>query len=490
MNQRRCSAFAKILLAVGLWLAPATSLAQSSGPPLAAHTVPTMAPTANVAVEHAAVAKALHAPSWLTLHLTHRVHGELLQASFRQASNGADSFALWQRTIVLATLGRGPGSITVEAMDARGWTDTDTLANNTMVNPLDILQANVAVTAGSTLRKGDLLKVTLGRMTLDVGNRRLVARNRFRNTINAFNGLDVEWHPHGKADSHALRVFAVVPVLRRPTDTTALANGELRIDRENTNAVLTGVWHNHKVASAALELYALGFAERDGTLPTANRRLVTFGTRFFRGRAPRSVDFEVEAMTQLGHSHATNDAKDVTDLPHRAAAAHGEVGYTLRHPVAPRLSGFIDVASGDGSPNDGKNGRFDPLFGARRFDLGPTGSFGALARSNLLSPGVRIDAARGKNIAGFVAYRPAWLASAKDSWTGANLRDKTGDAGRFIGQQIEASLRYDLARYFLSFELGGVLLVTGDFAKTITATSATPLRDATTYGYAMATLAL
>lgn len=451
---------------------------------------PAKSATSKPAAPPAPLAKALHVPAWLTLHLTHRMHGELLRDSFRQASNNADSLALWQRTIITATSTHGPGSITVEALDARTWTDSATLANNTMVNPLDILQANVAVTAGSTLRKGDSLKVTLGRMTLDVGNRRLIARNRFRNTINAFNGLDVEWHPRGKADSHALRVFAVVPVLRRPTDSTALADGELRVDRENTNAVLTGVWHNQKVASAALELYALGFAERDGTLPTANRRLVTFGTRWFRGRAPTSLDFEIEAMAQLGRSHASNDGKDITDLAHRAAAFHGEVGYTLRHALAPRLSGFIDVASGDGSPTDGNNGRFDPLFGARRFDLGPTGSFGALARSNLLSPGVRVDAAHGKQLAGFIAYRPAWLASAKDSWTGANLRDKTGDAGRFIGQQIEASVRYDLTRYFLSLELGGAVLVTGDFAKTVTATTATPLRDATKYGYAMATIAL
>ncbi len=456
-------------------VAPASSLAQVSS---------------NTAAPPAPLAAVLHPPSWLTLHLTHRVHGELLRDSFRQANHGPDSFALWQRTILLATITDGPGSLSLEAMDARGWTDTDTLANNTMVNPIDLLQANLALTAKHALRQGDSLRVTLGRMTLDVGNRRLVARNRFRNTINGFNGVDALWQPRGKADSHALRVFAVVPVLRRPTDSMALADGELRIDRENTNAVLTGVWHNQNVAGAALEFYALGFAERDGTLATSNRRLLTLGTRVVRNKAPGKVDFEVEAMAQLGRSHASTDATDITDLAHRAAAAHGEVGYTLRHALAPRLSTFIDAATGDGSPTDGKNGRFDPLFGARRFDLGPTGSFGALARSNLLSPGVRVDAAHGKRVAGFVAYRPAWLASAKDSWTGGNLRDKSGDAGRFIGQQFEASVRYDLPRYFLSLELGGAILVPGDFAKTVTATSATPVRDATKYGYAMATLAL
>ena len=498
MSLRRCVLVANVAVSLAVMVAPSASHAQSRTPatplpppPNASSATPTTtAASEKTLAAPTRLAKTAHLPAWLSLHLNHRVVGEVLRDSFRQASNGPDSISLWQRTILLASIHRGPGSVTLEAMDARGWTDTDSLANNTMVNPLDILQANVGLSADNVLRTGDALAVTFGRMTLDIGNRRLVARNRFRNTINAFNGIDVLWHPRGKTDSLALRVFAVVPVLRRPSDSVALADGELRLDRENTNALLTGIWHNQRFADASLEVYALGYAERDGTLATANRRLLTLGTRFFRSHAPHLVDFEIEILTQRGHSHATSDATDITDLSHRASAFHGEVGYTLRQPYAPRLSAFLDFASGDGDPTDGRNGRFDPLFGARRFDLGPTGSFGALSRSNLISPGLRVDAAHDKRLVGFVAYRPAWLATARDSWTSASLRDKTGAAGRFIGQQIEASLRYELPRYFLSLELGGALLVPGSFSKTVTATSATPLRAVTKFAYAMVTLAL
>lgn len=44
----------------------------------------------------------------------------------------------------------------------------------------------------------------------------------------------------------------------------------------------------------------------------------------------------------------------------------------------------------------GDYGRFDTLFGMSRADLAPAGLYNAIIRSNLVSPGVRVEAAPDK----------------------------------------------------------------------------------------------
>ena len=53
------------------------------------------------------------------------------------------------------------------------------------------------------------LRLRGGRITMDVGSRRFVARNRFRNTINGFTGFDAQW---SSDEGHTLRAFYTLPV--------------------------------------------------------------------------------------------------------------------------------------------------------------------------------------------------------------------------------------------------------------------------------------
>jgi hypothetical protein len=64
----------------------------------------------------------------------------------------------------------------------------------------------------------------------------------------------------------------------------------------------------------------------------------------------------------------------------------------------------------------------------------------------------------------FIAHRLYWLAEDKDSWTAANLRDRTGNTSSFIGQQVELLTRYDF-NSSLNFEAGWAHLFKGAFAK-------------------------
>ena len=78
------------------------------------------------------------------------------------------------------------------------------------------------------------------------------------------------------------------------------------------------------------------------------------------------------------------------DLDHFAHFHHLSLGYSFDVPWSPRLSLHYDYASGDDDPSDGDNSRYDTLFGSRRFDYGPTSIYGAFARSNINTPGVRL----------------------------------------------------------------------------------------------------
>lgn len=150
---------------------------------------------------------------------------------------------------------------------------------------------------------------------------------------------------------------------------------------------------------------------------------------------------------------------------------------------APRLTLQYDYASGDGDPNDDRNGRFDTLYGARRFEFGPTGIFGVLARSNISSPGGGIELSPRPGWSLMAAYRAAWLASRRDALTTNGVRDPEGESGSFIGHLLETSLRVSLLPGNLGLELGGAHLFAGELL-----TSQTPAVDDTTYGYVQTTL--
>ncbi|MGR9108196.1 MAG: alginate export family protein, partial [Gammaproteobacteria bacterium] len=200
-------------------------------------------------------------------------------------------------------------------------------------------------------------------------------------------------------------------------------------------------------------------------IATANRNLSTPGIRWFRIPQVNEFDFELESAVQTGTSHASTSASDTRNLDHLAYFGHVALGYTFEVPWSPRLVLQYDYASGDENPFDGKNGRFDTLFGARRFEFGPTSLWGAFARSNINTPGIRTELKPTANLSGYIAYRSFWLAEKRDAWTGAGLQDPTGRSGSFIGQQIEASLRWNAIQNLLTLETGWAHLFKGRFAK-------------------------
>jgi hypothetical protein len=369
------------------------------------------------------------------------------------------------RTLLSAELRFLPLVVGVELEDSRIWASGTTPLNTTLVDPLELLQGYVGLRGENVLARGDAASLTAGRMTLDLGSRRLVARNEFRNTINAFTGLDLQWTSPAR---DVLRAFAVMPIVRLPSDPKGLSDHRIELDRENVDALFWAAFFQSRplAAQVTVEAYVLGLHERDSSIaPSSNRRLSTPGVRVLRPPTPGELDFQLEVMGQFGRSRASAAATDTTDLDHLAFSLHASSGFRFDVPWGPRLVLQYDHATGDSSPGNGANNRFDPLFGARRFEFGPTGLYGAIARSNVSSPGVRFEVQPYRTVDAFAAYRLVWLASARDAWTTAALRDPTGEAGSFVGQQVEARVRWNVLPRNLSFDLGGAVFVRGEFAK-------------------------
>ena len=399
---------------------------------------------------------ALGVPGWLSITGSYRLRYEHMDKTFRIVGPDQDELLVSRlRLHARATGERFYGGIEVE--DARAWLDQDlTPVGTDDVNALEPLR----VYAGY---RTDKLDVQVGRMTMDVGSRRFVARNRTRNTTNAFTGINARWT---LAEGRGLQAFLTMPVARLPNnlERDRLRNNKFELDQEHAERTFWGLYLSgvRLAADTDTDWYVLGIQEKDRPgLPTRNRDFVTAGLRV--RKATDTWAFEFETAYQSGTTRATLLPSDVTDLDHRAWFAHAELSSDLAGRWDPSLIFRLDYASGDKDPDDGEFNRFDTLFGARRWEFGVTGIYGVFARSNIVSPGVGI---RMKPTPAFdmrIDYRPGWLASDRDFLTTAALRDRDGNSGSFIGHQVEARVRWAPPSGNLSVDFSTAYLRKGEF---------------------------
>lgn len=394
---------------------------------------------------------AQEAASPFSIGASMRVRVESLDGQFRPTGPESDTMVSLKTTLD-ASYDAGPASFNAELWDARAWgQDVRSSAGTGEVNALELVQANLRVKLAGKSR------LTLGRFTLDLGSRRLVSRQRFRNTTNAFTGahLALEGRSGRKLD-----LIFTLPHIRLPDDAASIRADEIKWDRESTDLMFFG---GHATLPGILggiaEPYAYGLIERDAPgYATRNRRLATFGTRLFRKPASEKWDHDIEGAYQTGSIRGSVSASDVTDLDVSAWFVHAEAGRTLTGAWKPRIAVQFDAASGN-SGKAGKFTRFDTLYGARRFEFGPTGLFGALGRANIVSPSIRLEVIPSKRTDAFLALRSAWAQSARDSFSSTGVRDAGGASGRFAGHQIEARLRHWIVPGRLQVDTGGAVLV-------------------------------
>jgi hypothetical protein len=380
---------------------------------------------------------------------------ESLDGQFRAGRAGGDQiFAV--RTLAHAAIAAGDLRIGAELEDSRQeLADGGTPLSTSEVNAAELLQAYLRWEAADLVGPGARSTLTIGRQTMDIGSRRLVARNAYRNTVNAFSGADLQVIA---ADGMQIRAFYLLPVKRLPDDAASLLDNDARFDEEDADVSFWGLYASSPKLpwGDAGEIFLFGLDD-DST----SRDLHTVGVRLSRPKATGRFDYQIESAVQWGDSRAT--ATGATRLDHLAHFQHAEVGYSSDLPWKPRLIAQFDYASGDHDPADDDNNRFDTLFGARRFDFGPSGIYGAFARSNLATPGWRLEIRPANAVSLVIAHRACWLASDRDAWTTAGVVDPSGRSGSFLGQQLEAWLQWQLIPGNVEIETGAARLFHGDF---------------------------
>lgn len=407
-------------------------------------------------------ALAAESPDGLAISGAMRLRYEAIGGQLRVGFNPSDDLVNL-RTNILAQYRKADVEVAVELYDSRVWGDhIGTPVSTNEVNAFEPVQAYVAGTFHDPIGRDSKLTLTAGRMMLNPGSRRLVAADDYRNTTNGYTGLRADLIAKG---GWKATVIYTLPQIRLPDDLDDVRSAKVRLDKESFDLVLWGgqISRARLLGPATLELTYFHLGERDDPgRPTRDRSLDTFGGRMIAEPKAAHFDYEVEAFYQTGPASssvaATAQKQDVS-----ASFVHADVGYSFPGPWKPRLSVEYDRASGD-KPG-GKIGRFDTLFGMRRADLAPSGLYNALARTNIETLGLRLEAAPTKRVDGFAAYRPMWLAARGDSFSSTGVRDASGGSGDFAGHQVEVRLRYWLVPARLRFEFDGLLLAKGRFLR-------------------------
>jgi hypothetical protein len=423
------------------WRASFAALLAAAGVPLSAQAQsPTQAEPRELAdaINHGnsgqwnrVLHRALGLPEWLDLAVEHRTRFEYLAHPFRRDEPERQSQIPHRTRLRLGADGFGPLRFLAELQNAQVRSAADDDFTGGQIDELDVLQLLVGATQPDLFGSGLRADVQAGRLSLDFGGRRLISRNGTRNTVNAFDGVHAQL---GSEDlSWRVRSFFVQPVEILPE----------AFDDESShrNRLWGASFEDQRLDWLHFDTYYFGLRDRAGD---PQRKLDTAGARVRRPAQAGQLDYELELMGQLGE-------RGPRELS--AFAGHAELGYSFARAWSPRLVLQLEYASGTADPDGEKTHAFDPLYGSRRFDLMPTAIFGAFRRTNIISPGVRLQLSPRRDLRVQLKARHWQLAQPSDGFAGSRLVDASGSAGRDLGSEFELQMQWN-ATPWLSFDVG------------------------------------
>ncbi|MDB4423462.1 alginate export family protein [bacterium] len=341
---------------------------------------------------------------WLHLGFQHRSRIENFDNFYRRPSLPSDWgyfgrhwFYLGIRDIL------DPFRFTVELEDSRREGFDNFPFSARQDNHTDFLQAYTELYFEDGLF-GQPTSLQVGRFSFDAVDRRLIARNRFRNSANTFDGVRLRFGDD--KSPWVATVFATRPVEAR---------GGSFDDRSREERAFYGAYATLRSCSPALVLEPYYFYLDDERIPVRGRTLHTAGIHAY-GAFGDGFDYDVTATAQWG---------ELNGLDHFAYFFHGEIGRTFDHPWKPRVSAWLNYGSGDDDPNDDDSERFTELFGAPFGLYGFTRYFTA---ENTVSPVLGLSFKPTDDVKVELYLRSYSLASDTDAWVRGGRRDTTGSA--------------------------------------------------------------
>lgn len=332
----------------------------------------------------------------------------------------------------------GNWNAVAEIEDSRAYLDeNDPTLKSSQVNTLEPVQLYITYKGISEV----IDSVTIGRVTLDHGSRRLIGRTRFRNATNSFEGALINaswsgWHVRG---------FYLLPLTRFPLDSASIDSNKRAFDKSYSNQKFYGVYAESEDNTWKVHSYWLKESDSE-ELATKNRDLFTLSVDYSKTFSG-DWKYNIEAIGQTGRARQSTSTSDIDDKDVTSWMIHSHIGRQISASTFIRAE--IDAASGDNDSTDNTIKAFDSLYGLRRFDFGPTDVYQTFPRSNILAPGLRGVTKLNVDNTLMLGYKGLWLQKVAE-----------GEED-FLGHQIEFRLRYQ-ASASLRLELGGAYLAKGD----------------------------
>lgn len=443
---------------------------------------------------------------WLDIGVDHRVRFEIRDNDYRRkkdVAKGIPEGDVRDHPILLKTrvyVGiknvLDPFRFTVELQDSQRNNGQFTRDFDTRdINRVEPIQSYVELYfKNNFLGKDNLanerpISIRAGRQAFEYLDRRLFARNEWRNTTNTHQGVRAIFGQ--KKNDWQLDVLALQP-LQRFTQ---------KLDQINESQEIYGVIFDWRRWSDIATIqpyyyvftqdgskvkYTINGSEETKDSNKIDRDIHTGGIRAFGVVGKTGFDYDINYVKQWGKQQKTLNGQV---LDHDAYSYNAEIGYSLNHSWKPRFSVFYGFASGDKNPNDDKNQRFDAPFGFAR----PWSNNDYFDMANICASKIRVEfdppvpwTDSLKIDAGFSWFH---LDSATDRWRGGDLQDTTGQSGKDVGKEFDIRARFPINPYIYA-NFGYAHFWAGNFLKNIYSTTEPTRRDDSDFLYAEFTFSI
>ncbi len=346
-----------------------------------------------------------------------------------------------------------PLRVVVEFQDSRAFNSIYPLQGQE-VNQTELIQGYGELYFKDALGKdakgqGRPISVRAGRMAFEIGSRRLIARNEFRNTTNNFEGFRLKLGQ--RENDFDIDSFLMRPVIRNPYTWDVP-------DWQNWiygSFVSIRPWSEY----VTIQPYIIGRHAWGDPTNWASSAKVPVQTQAPGMRLYGTIgnfDYDLDLMKQFGQVGTLTQYQNGT-LPQpnnfylykteqrNALAYAADIGYTFEsHPWKPRISGVYIYGSGNKSAFGGGVNNVDTFYGFNQ----PFSRDDYIGWNNVKDPKVRIEFEPFKGTQIDSAVSAYWLASAASAWDRTGLWAPLGNRGTFMGTEWDMRIRQKVSQFW------------------------------------------